>query len=412
MSEFIDKTLENEEVTDGVISQITHVKHSRDVIHAHSKGIRKIFDLALSYVYYAEEAHERGENAVWIQARAEAPLIFACGAIPVAFTEAGRLGSPNALDVAENVYQIPPEICSMVKVNIGEWYLRKNKIKKILGLGSACEAYNIMFEVMKKEGYDVYTIDTSYRAPHLGDERYESLVEFYKQEVRQAAKWISGKELDEKRLGEEIERRNRVNQKLRRICELRIEHPTYMKSLATMYLISATGHFFGRAEEYEDAIDTILEEMEALKPGEYADKVVPLAWVGGRGQEFSVYESIDDAGGALVSWNLPVPYEVDYPDWTKDPLDAYARYMLGKHMGDTTEDRLGLLLKTIKGCGAKGVIGYGDIGCSFGGIESEIQRQYFRKNNVPCLKLEGSFQVGNATGQLTTRVKAFVEMLS
>lgn len=411
MSQAANKT--NAKVTEGVSNQIDHIERSRDQIHGYSDGIRKIFDLALSYIYYAEDAYEHGQKAIWNQARAEAPLILAAGAIPVAFTEAGRLGSPEAMSVAEDVYQIPPEICSMVKVNIGEWYLRKNKIKKILGLGSACEAYNVMFEVMKKEGYDVYTIDVSYRAPHIGEERYESLISFYKEEIRQAARWIGdGKPLDEDRLAFEIERRNRINQKLREICEYRIKHPTYMRSLPAMYTISATGHYFGRPDEYEDALDTIIGEFKALGENDYNDRVVPLAWCGGRGQEFGVYEAVDEAGGAILSFNIPTPYEVDYPDWKDDPVDSLARYMLGKHIGDNSEDRLQLLHNRITGAGCKGVLLYGTIGCTFSGIEREIWRQYFRENEFPCLSLDGSFQVGAPSGQLVTRVKAFVEMLT
>ena len=398
--------------SEGALSQVSHVKRSRDEIHGYSKGIGRIFDLALDYVYYAEKQYEEGKNAVWVQARAEAPLILACDAIPVAFTEAGRLGSPEALIVAADVYQIPDNICSMVRVNIGEWYLRKNKIKRILGLGSACEAYNIMFEVMKKEGYEVYTIDTSYRPPKLSDERYESLLRFYKEEVLAAAQWVAGHPLDEKRLGEEIERRNRINRKLRHICELRRKHPTYMKSLPTMYMISATAHFFGRPEEYEEALDMIIEELTALSEDEFNEKVVPLAWSGGRGQEFGVYEAVDDSGGAILSWHLPTPYEQDYPDWSKDPLDSFCRYMLGRNVGGNTEDRLELLGRKIRESGSKGVLLYGYLGCTFSGIDRELQRQYFRKNDFPCLSLDGTFQVGEPSGQLLTRVRAFVEMLS
>ena len=50
------------------------------------------------------------------------------------------------------------------------------------------------------------------------------------------------------------------------------------------------------------------------------------------------------------------------------------------------------------------------MGCSFGGIHKEIQRDFFQKLGVPSIALEGSFQVGPPTGQLLTRVRAFIEM--
>jgi benzoyl-CoA reductase/2-hydroxyglutaryl-CoA dehydratase subunit BcrC/BadD/HgdB len=400
-------------ITDGAQSQVEHIEHSRDVIHRYSRGTQKIYDLALRYIYDAEEAWRKGTNAVWIQALAEGPLIYACDAIPVAFTEVGRLGSPNALTVAEDIYQIPRDICSMVRVNIGEWYLRKNEIKKVLGMGSSCESYNIMFEVMKNEGYDVHTIDTTYRPPKLDPERYENLLDFYCREIYTAAKWIQdGRPLDEKKLALEIGKRNALNIKLREIVKLRVQHPTYIKSLATLFLLSGSAHYFGKPEEYAEAIDILLEELRALGPADFNDPVAPLAWSGSRGQEFGIYQAIDEAGGAVLGWMLPTPYESDYPPWENDPVRAFCQYQLGDHSGGNTVSKFAVIQRHIDEVHAKGLILYGYVGCSFAGIDRELQRDYFRKHSVPCITIDGTFQVGKPSGQLITRIRAFIEMLS
>jgi benzoyl-CoA reductase/2-hydroxyglutaryl-CoA dehydratase subunit BcrC/BadD/HgdB len=52
------------------------------------------------------------------------------------------------------------------------------------------------------------------------------------------------------------------------------------------------------------------------------------------------------------------------------------------------------------------------VGCSFGSIDTELKRSYFKKRDFPSIAIDGSFQVGPPTGQLITRIKAFVEMLS
>jgi benzoyl-CoA reductase/2-hydroxyglutaryl-CoA dehydratase subunit BcrC/BadD/HgdB len=62
--------------------------------------------------------------------------------------------------------------------------------------------------------------------------------------------------------------------------------------------------------------------------------------------------------------------------------------------------------------GARGILFYSYVGCSFGGIHKEIQRDYFQKRGVPSIALEGSFQVGPPTGQSLTRIRAFIEMFS
>ena len=61
---------------------------------------------------------------------------------------------------------------------------------------------------------------------------------------------------------------------------------------------------------------------------------------------------------------------------------------------------------------AKGVIFYGYVGCSYSGVEHEILRADLKERGISSLSIQGTFQVGPPSGQLLTRVSAFVEMLS
>jgi len=394
-------------------SQVEYIKRSKEEIHSYSKGVGKLYDLALSYIYDAEKAHKEGKNAAWTMTIWEVPLLYACDTIPVAFTELGRLGSADSITVAEDYFQIPRETCSMVAAILGEWYLRKEAgIKKILGFNASCEPFNVAWELIKNEGYDVYRIDTVYRPPHCDGERYEQLVEFLTEELKASANWLTdGKGLDEERLRFEIKRRNRILIKVQKIMELRYKHPLYIKSLATMYLLMGSGNYFGKPEEYEEVLDLLLEELEN-KPVNLEEnaKVVPLIWAGGRGQEFGVYEAIDDCGGSLLGWMSPNPfvrlYREDIP-----PFESLARYNLDGQTAGAFEHRINVFEKQIEKSNARGIILYGYVGCSFGGVEQEMEREYFHKRGIPSISLEGSFQVGPPSGQILTRIKAFIEML-
>jgi hypothetical protein len=119
----------------------------------------------------------------------------------------------------------------------------------------------------------------------------------------------------------EIRRKNRLLTKVRRVLDLRIEHPFYLKTLPTILLLNVgLNAYFGKPDEYEQMLDLLIEELEAdvVDPIDL-QRVIPLVWAGGTGQEF-------------------------------------------------------------------GILLYGYIGCSF--------------------------QIGAPTGQLMTRVRAFIEMLS
>ena len=80
--------------------------------------------------------------------------------------------------------------------------------------------------------------------------------------------------------------------------------------------------------------------------------------------------------------------------------------------GGSPVHRLKPIEELIEEYGAKGILFYSYVGCSFAGVHQEIQRDHFHKLGIPSISLEGSFQVGPPSGQLLTRVRAFVEMLS
>lgn len=202
-------------------SQLEYIKYSKDEEHKYSKGVSQLFDLATSYIFDAEKSYQNGKNAVWTAAIWEAPFIYACDFIPVSYTELGRLGSSDVVRIAENQFQLPAETCSMVKAALGEWYLRKGGIKRLLGTSGGCEPFNIAFEILKSEGYDTYNIDTIYRSPNCTQIEYEELVKFMMDQIKIAAKWLSGNELDEQKLGFELKRRNRAMRKVRTIMDLR-----------------------------------------------------------------------------------------------------------------------------------------------------------------------------------------------
>jgi benzoyl-CoA reductase/2-hydroxyglutaryl-CoA dehydratase subunit BcrC/BadD/HgdB len=396
----------------GIEAQLEHILYSKKVVHKYSPGVGKILDLAVSYVYDAEKACAEGKNVIWTVGLSECPLFYACDAIPLAFTELGRLGSMEAVSISEDLFQIPRETCSMVKVVLGELYLRqKTTARRLLYNSRTCEPYNIAFELVKQFGFDIRVDDVGVKPDDITVARYEALLNFYREQLKEAAVWIGGKPLDEERLRIEIARYNRSIRKARSIMNLRRRHATYIKSLPAMFVLLGSTHYFGKPQEYEDALDLIIEEMSALQDGEYNEDTVRLVWSGARGQEFGVYEARDDAGGSVLGWCIPNTFEMGF-DETKHPLDSFVEFQIGGKNSGTTSQACFVIENQIKKSDAKGLILYGYVGCSLGSIDTELKRSYFKKRDVPSIALDGTFQVGPPTGQLITRVKAFVEMLS
>jgi benzoyl-CoA reductase/2-hydroxyglutaryl-CoA dehydratase subunit BcrC/BadD/HgdB len=391
-------------------SQIAYLAETRRD-HGYSKAVGWLLDLALGYVDHAEDAWRRGENVVWSSAQLM-PLYWANGVLPIPLSELGRLGSADALAAAEDYFQLPKESCSMVGSILGEFYLRAgHTTRRMVVSNAACEPLNLAWELLKDEGYDVFRVESVNR-PNTADdeERVAQLRAFFIDEIQRLSQWLSGRPVDESRLVAEMQRANRVTARTLRILRLRLRNPLYIRSLATSYLLGGQESYYGKPDEYEALQELLIEELEASIDAPIPhDDVVRLAWVGGRGQEFGIYKTIDDAGAAVTAWRSAGTrdYREDLP-----PLEAYADYYVtARTVGSAvrTRDRIEEYLPEY---GAQGILFYGYIGCSFGSIHREIQADYFRRIGYPSIFLEGSFQVGAATGQALTRVRAFVEMLS
>jgi len=395
--------------------QLAYIEQSKHD-HRYSPAVIKIYDLALSYVEDAEEHARNGGRAAWATGIWDAPLFYALDIVPISFTELGRLGSADAMTLAEDYFQFPKETCSMVSALLGEWYLRLNHpVKDIVVFNSACEPLNIGWDLIAAEGYNLYRVEAVNRPRDNDPDRLAEQLQFLVDELADLAIRLTGKPLDPARLEHEIKRVNRIIGKARQIIELRKHNPLYIKSLATMFLLMGTGHYFGKPEEFEATLDLLIEE---LKVADYIPssrgEIVPLAWIGGRGQEFGVYKTVDDCGGAITAWSTPNSWTHEWPD-DDDPLKAMARHILGTtggHVIGSPVHRLKRIEQLVEEYGAKGILFYSYVGCSFAGVHQEIQRDHFHKLGIPSIGLEGSFQVGPPSGQLLTRVRAFVEMLS
>jgi Benzoyl-CoA reductase/2-hydroxyglutaryl-CoA dehydratase subunit, BcrC/BadD/HgdB len=191
--------------------------------------------------------------------------------------------------------------------------------------------------------------------------------------------------------------------------DLRLKHPFYIRSLPTIYLLNGLNTYFGKPEEFEAAVDLLIDELENAKEENEPRQVIPLVWVGGTGQEFGVYEAIDQAGGALLGFrNVPFKlYREDVP-----PVEALARYMFDNQNAGASIYVQQVVEQEIEKVKARGLILQGVLGCSYSTIAREMWREYFHQKGIPSINLEGTFQFGAPSGQLVTRTKAFIEMLS
>ena len=79
--------------------------------------------------------------------------------------------------------------------------------------------------------------------------------------------------------------------------------------------------------------------------------------------------------------------------------------------GESLSPYVARALKLIKDCGVSGVIWYELMCCETYDAESYFFSQKMGERNIPMLILESDYSTAN-TGQLKTRIEAFIEILS
>jgi benzoyl-CoA reductase/2-hydroxyglutaryl-CoA dehydratase subunit BcrC/BadD/HgdB len=398
---------------DSFRTQAEYIDYSKRV-HAYSPAVNKLLDLSKNYIPYVENAFRNGRSAVWCFSYDwETLFLYSLGTLPAGYTEMGRYSTTEEMLIAEDYYQFPAETCSMVKCTVGQWHLRRRagSINKILGSSSRCDPFNLAWEVLKKEGYDIYNGEVVYRSPTLSGERLDALIKFFVSQLHDIAEWLTGRRrIDEDRVRVEIARKNRLLSKMKKILELRLRHPFYVRSLPIVLIVtSGINNYFGKPEEYEEGLDLLLAELAELAPEEDERAAVPLIWAGVIGQEFGVYEILDQTNGAILGLRS-VPFRLYRED--APPLEAIARYLYDNSGAGAAVYARQVLDAELERVNAKGIIWYGYLGCPFSSVDREMWRRYFHEKGIPSINLEGAFQTGAPSGQVLTRVKAFVEMLS
>jgi benzoyl-CoA reductase/2-hydroxyglutaryl-CoA dehydratase subunit BcrC/BadD/HgdB len=362
---------------------------------------------------------EAGQPAVWGGSAWEAPLLFASGTVPVPMNELWRDGSREAAELGELEYQVPPEYCSMIKAVLGRLRLMKDSpLKRIVHFGGACEPMSIAIELMRRDGYDVFTIEgvTSF-LPQL--RRDAAMVALVAEELDRLARWLTGGAPDPARLSEEIRRKNRVARKARRVLELRAGRPRAVPSVAVLRLLAGTAHYFAAPERFEALLDRLAAALEALpRDGAAGGAGIPIVFAGGGAAGLEIFDVIERSGGVVAGW---VTFHSVEREMREDlpPLEAIARYLvdsqqageLGELGGAPALPRRDRIEEELRRTGARGVVAAGTTGCPYNTILQQVEREHFKRQGVALIAIESPVHREPPSEEQVIKLKTFIEML-
>jgi benzoyl-CoA reductase/2-hydroxyglutaryl-CoA dehydratase subunit BcrC/BadD/HgdB len=124
--------------------------------------------------------------------------------------------------------------------------------------------------------------------------------------------------------------------------------------------------------------------------------------------EMNVPSMLENVGGRVIGWEMPHLVDNDYR-MDVDPLTAIAEDYLNFRLLGDCQQRLAWLKKYLATYHVDGVIYSSTWSCTQMPIQAGIVKDYLTSYNIPMLILDGGMLGGNMSGQVRTRIEAFVE---
>jgi benzoyl-CoA reductase/2-hydroxyglutaryl-CoA dehydratase subunit BcrC/BadD/HgdB len=338
-------------------------------------------------------------------------LIVAADAVPV------TLCATKEEPIADGEKYLPRNFCPLIKSSYGFAITEKcaffNNSEFIIG-ETTCDGKKKMFELMETFKPTV-VLEVPQSAKGETQKKYwRSEVARCKQEIEKRL----GVTITDEKMKAAIKELNEQRALMRELASLNTAIPAPLSGLDLLKVMWARNFTFDRAAFNQQLKDLIgeLKTMKAKGEGAFpktAKRIIVTGVPTGVGAE-KVLKIIEESGAAIVyieNCSGMKQYLHDVAT-TGSPLDAIADKYLQTPCSCMSPNtgRLELLANLAKEYHADGVVDITWVGCHTYNVESRVLKDYLAKHgNVPLLQIETDYSQGDS-GQIKTRVEAFLEM--
>jgi bzd-type benzoyl-CoA reductase N subunit len=261
-------------------------------------------------------------------------------------------------------------------------------------------------------------VDTGYLAfltlPHqTGPDQ----IAWYAQELRNLRKSLEehfGLEIKDDDVRRAISLANETRRLQRQLYALRKRtRPSLTGAEALVVMVAGTAM---PNEEYNELLTELLAQLDQ------ADGVdgyrARLMVTGGMLDDPSWIQAIEDVGGLVVTdgtcFGTRIMWE-DIDEGARNPLEALARYYLADRpscprLVDKQESRRDFTVAMAREFDCDGIVGEKMTFCDMWNVESYFLEADLKEEGIPFLKVEREY-ITSGTGQLKTRVQAFIESM-
>ena len=339
-------------------------------------------------------------------------LIYAAGAVPVSLCSL----SEETIPAAEK--HLPKNLCPLIKASYG--YALTDKCPymyfsdMIVG-ETTCDGKKKMYELLG-ELKDTYIM----QLPQTQDK--ERGMDLWKEEVSRFKKKLEKKfsvSISKEKISEAISQVNDERKLLKEFYSLGKLTPPPLSGYEMHKVLNGVSYTFDKKLQNEK-IREIIENLKAIDKNNSSKVSVkaPRILITGcpiGGVAEKIIKPIEDAGAVVVTYeNCGGAKNLDrLVDETIDPIQALAEKYISipcSVMSPNT-DREDLLKRLIDEYQVDGVVEVILQACHTYSVETHmIKRVVTKEKDVPYMSLETDYSIGD-TGQIKTRIEAFIEML-
>jgi len=336
-------------------------------------------------------------------------LIIACGALPV------RLCSADSRCAEAGEEAVPGDICPMVKSTCGDFYNHINDNIDLLVVPATCDGKVKLAEILSPAVKEIYLLDMPRNTDYMKNievwtDAYTRFYEYLRDKFR--ARPTRNDLMDACRITNE---RTRI---FRKIYEYRARHPLALNSFD--YFILSQSSFLLNPEEWTEKAGAVYRECSSrgkIMPGD-AKKILlagsPILF-----PNFKILDILEETGCHAAADVMCSAYGHLYDPVEIDEETEYGilRALTLKYIAPSIcpcfvgiNKLINTILDAVQKYGLNGVIYCNLRLCQVFEIQTTILRNILKEKGIPLLVLKTDFSKED-TGQLKTRIEAFMEML-
>jgi benzoyl-CoA reductase subunit C len=331
-------------------------------------------------------------------------IIYAAGALPVRLVGDCRLS--NYDDANAYMYQ---NTCSFIR-NCLELVL-KNRYDFLDGFvaGSTCDCSRRLADVWEHYGFTpfVHTIGVPRKISPAAYDLYELEVREF---IRRLAEF-TGAPIGSEDLQKAIEIYNKRRDLLRSLYQMNKTDDPPLTGSELQTILNASVSL--PPEEFNSKLETLVTQLPLSQRRAKGEFRIMLSGSPLNNPEF--VRAIEEQGGLVVIDELctGIRYWWEGVDYAADPVKALCRRYLHNFACprmEPSDDRLQRIARVVKDYRVQAVVTQMVRYCVPQTLEQPLVRDMLRDMGIPVLELDIEYGMGG-TGQITTRLQAFFEML-